>query len=112
VLGFGEVSTKLLGWATTTGQTLPSKVEPLAVPYPLDQHCLAQPPVPGVLVVVMAADDTILQGPEVVSSTGYAVLDEKAKEDVRAGKITFPDRDQAKAYSMEITVQYPIDCAD
>jgi hypothetical protein len=109
ILDVGSVGTKLLSWATPD-QPLPSKVDPMTVPYLLTDQCLEPPPVAGVLVVVMDADDTILQGPEVISSTGYTVLDDKAKEDVRTGKVVFPDRQQAKAYTLEIRVPYPADC--
>lgn len=108
-LGFLEVTQALQGWVAE-GQPLPSKVDPLEVPYQLADECLDPAPQLGLLAVIMAPDGTFLQGPEVISSTGYALLDDHAKAMVEAGEYTFPDRDQAKAYSVEIKVLYPADC--
>jgi len=109
-LGFLEVTQTLQNWVPD-GQPLPSKVDTLELPYQLAEACLDNAPTLGLLVVVMAPDDTFLKGPEVISSTGYSVLDEQAKAMVEAGEYTFPERDQPKAYSVEVEVIYPDACA-
>lgn len=109
-LGFLEVTQTLQNWVPD-GQPLPSKVDPLELPYQLAEACLDNAPTLGLLVVVMAPDDTFLKGPEVISSTGYAILDEQAKAMVEAGEYTFPERDQPKAYSVEVEVIYPDACS-
>ncbi|NER85242.1 MAG: hypothetical protein F6K42_38220 [Leptolyngbya sp. SIO1D8] len=81
------------------------------MPYLLGDECLDSAPVSGVLVLVMEPDNTIQQGPEILSSTGYEILDEKAKEMVETGEYQLPNRDQAKGYSLEVRVLYPESCS-
>jgi hypothetical protein len=109
ILPVGEQSTKLLTW-TTPGQLLPSKADPLIVPYSLGDRCLDPSPVDGVLVVIVDKDQTLLRGPEVLSSTGYLLLDEKAKEMVISQGYTFPAEEKAVAYSLTIQVSYLETC--
>lgn len=92
------------------GQTLPSKVEPMELPYQLAEHCLDPAPELGLLMVVLDAEGNFLRGPEVISSTGYAVLDQQAVIWLQEGNYTLPERDAPKAYSIEVKVQYPEDC--
>lgn len=108
-LGFLEANTELLQWGVGD-QTLPSKVEPLEVPYRLADQCLDTAPELGLLVVVLNPDGTIARGPEVISSTGYGVLDEQAKAIVTEQAYPFPERDQTRAYSVEVKVIYPDSC--
>ncbi len=97
------------GWATP-GQTLPSKADPLEVPYQLGAECLDTAPVPGLLMAVVNPDQTFVRGPEVVGSTGYAVLDEQAIAMIDTGEYTFPSEDEPWAYNVEIKVLYPDHC--
>lgn len=102
-------ATESMNWAVA-GQTLPSKVDPMELPYQLANHCLDNAPVLGLLMVVVDAEGNFLRGPEVISSTGYRVLDEQAVEQVKQGDYVLPDRDAPKAYSVEVKVQYPESC--
>ncbi|MEM6519921.1 MAG: hypothetical protein AAF722_11405, partial [Cyanobacteria bacterium P01_C01_bin.70] len=61
------------------GQVLPENVDPLVLPYALDNHCLDRSPEVGLLAVVLDASGNFMRGPEIVDSTGYEVLDELAK---------------------------------
>ena len=97
------------GWATP-GQTLPSKADSLEVPYQLGAECLDTAPVPGLLMAVVNPDQTFARGPEVVGSTGYAVLDEQAIAMINTGEYTFPSEDEPWAYNVEIKVLYPDHC--
>ncbi|MGD1939744.1 MAG: hypothetical protein ACFB0G_00380 [Leptolyngbyaceae cyanobacterium] len=97
------------GWATP-GQTLPSKAEPLELPYQLGAQCLNTAPVSGLLMAVVNPDQTFARGPEVVGSTGYAILDEQAVAMVETGEYIFPDEDEPWAYNVEIKVLYPGSC--
>ena len=97
------------GWATP-GQTLPSKADPLELPYQLDAQCLNTAPVLGLLMAVVNPDQTFGRGPEVVGSTGYAVLDEQAIALVETGEYTFPERAEPWAYNVQIEVLYPDHC--
>ena len=78
------------GWATP-GQTLPSKADPLELLYQLGAECLNTAPVSGLLMAVVNPDQTFARGPEVVGSTGYAILDEQA--------IAMDDQDPETWYS-------------
>ncbi len=107
IRGEGDVSSELWSSWKAEGQVFPEKVDPLEVPYLLD-GCLDQAPRSGSLALILDADGTPLKGPKMLSSTGYPLLDEKALELVKTH--TFPDRTQAKGYSLEVQVQYPDDC--
>ncbi|MEM7647894.1 MAG: hypothetical protein AAF283_01860 [Cyanobacteria bacterium P01_A01_bin.70] len=96
------------GWEMP-GQGAPSKADPLELPYQLAQ-CLNTPPVVGLLLVVVDVDNTFSRGPEVVGSTGYAVLDEQAISMVETGVYSFPDRAEPWAYNVQIEVLYPDHC--
>ncbi|MBE7385324.1 MAG: hypothetical protein F6J95_028485 [Leptolyngbya sp. SIO1E4] len=109
ILGDGVMGTELLKWVAP-GQVLPDKVDPIEVPYLLGDRCLDPAPISGVIVLVVEPDDSIREGPEILSSTGYEILDEKAKEMIETNQYEFPDRDQAKAYSLELKVLYPDSC--
>jgi hypothetical protein len=102
-------TTESMSWAVE-GQALPSKVDPMELPYQLAAHCLDTPPAMGLLMVVVDAEGNFLRGPEVISSTGYRVLDEQAVEQVKNGDYALPDRTAPKAYSVEVKVQYPESC--
>jgi hypothetical protein len=102
-------TTESMSWAVE-GQALPSKVDPMELPYQLATHCLDTPPTMGLLMVVVDAEGNFLRGPEVISSTGYRVLDEQAVEQVKNGDYALPDRTAPRAYSVEVKVQYPESC--
>ena len=108
-LGFIEATQALQDWAPE-GQPLPSRTDVMEIPYQLNDQCLTPAPSPGLLVVVAASDGTFLDGPNVLSSTGYSLLDEQAKAIVETGEYPLPDRDQAKAYAVEFRVLYPATC--
>lgn len=107
-LGNGAI-TVAQGWAAE-GQTYPDKAEPMELPYELGTACLDNPPLRGTLMVVLDASGAFIRGPEVISSTGYDILDEQAVERVRSLTYTLPDRDETKAYSVDIVVLYPDSC--
>jgi len=110
--------TKNLGDATITisqswaveGQVLPEKVATLELPYELETTCLDEPPLRGTLMVVTDEVGNFVRGPEVISSTGYAILDEQAEEFVSEGQYRLPEDFEAKAYSVDIEVLYPQAC--
>lgn len=108
-LGQAEVAMISLGWVAE-GQTLPSKVDPIELPYQLGEQCLDVPPAMGLMMAVLNVDGSFQRGPEIVSSTGYAVLDQQAKALVESGEYGFPKRDEARAYSIEVKVLYPSNC--
>jgi hypothetical protein len=108
ILSSGESGSALLAWGGQYG--LPSLADPLDVPYLLGTRCLASPPEQGILAVVLDADGAILKGPDVISSTGYAVLDDKAIAMVSDQNYSFPARQQAQAYSLRVRVAYPAGC--
>ncbi|MEM1281518.1 MAG: hypothetical protein AAGG53_16195 [Cyanobacteria bacterium P01_H01_bin.152] len=104
----GAIGTELMSWVAP-GQILPEKVDPLEVPYRLTGECLPSAPVAGTLAVILEPDDTPQKDPKIVSSTGYPLLDAKALELVAAHP--FPDRTEAKGYSLEVrVVDYPAHC--
>lgn len=100
---------ELMNWVVP-GQVLPSKLSPLELPYQLGDTCLDTPPMRGLMVVVLNAEGTFLRGPEMISSTGYAVLDEQALAQVQDDDYSWPQEDAAKAYSIDVAVQYPAVC--
>jgi hypothetical protein len=108
-LGLLAASQALQNWKGE-GQSLPAKLAPMELPYQLGDHCLDTAPTLGLLVVLVAPDGTFLKGPEVISSTGYTVLDDQAKALVEAGDYSLPQDDNVKAYSVEINVLYPETC--
>ncbi|MDB9528049.1 hypothetical protein PN498_18790 [Oscillatoria sp. CS-180] len=109
ILKEGEVGTQLLGW-TVPGQILPSKADSLEVPYLLVEQCLDIAPEPGVLVAVVNQDGSFQRGPEILTSTGYAILDDQAKAIAESGEYHFPERTETQAYSVPVEVLYPASC--
>ncbi|MEO1093930.1 MAG: hypothetical protein AAFX01_03400 [Cyanobacteria bacterium J06638_28] len=104
----GAIGPELINWVAP-GQTFPEKVDPLEVPYRLTGECLSSAPVSGTLSIILEPDNTPQKGPKILSSTGYPLLDEKALELVAAHP--FPDRTEAKGYSLEVrVVGYPAHC--
>jgi hypothetical protein len=101
--------TELLNWVAP-GQTYPAKATPLELPYRLGDTCLDTPPLVGLMMVVLDREGAVVRGPEMISSTGYAVLDEQALAQVQAGVYTFPSDETSKAYSVDVIVQYPATC--
>ncbi len=107
-LGSGAI-TAIQSWAVP-GQVYPSKADTLELPYSLGEACLPAPPLRGTLMVVTDEVGNFVRGPEVISSTGYDILDEQAEEFVTKGDYRLPEDFEAKAYSVDIEVLYPDDC--
>ncbi|RZM77317.1 hypothetical protein [Leptolyngbya iicbica] len=95
---------------TVPGQTVPSLADPLQLPYELGAACLDAPPLRGTLMVVVDEVGNFRRLPEVVSSTGYAILDEQAEDWVRTGQYRLPNDNEAKAYAVNVEVVYPRRC--
>lgn len=111
ILSDGETSTELLLWVAP-GQIFPSKVAPMEVPYFLPSNvCLESPPVPGTLVAIVNPDGTFERGPEMLSSTGYVLLDDKAIAMVETGEYAFPESTETQAYSVPVDISYPAECS-
>jgi len=87
------------------GQILPENIAPLELPYQLGEQCLDPPPESGLLAAVLDAEGNFVRGPEVIDSTGYALLDEQAIAIVQADGHVFPDRSEVRGYVTEIVVQ-------
>lgn len=96
-------------WAVT-GQIYPSKADPMELPYELGDTCLDHAPLRGTLMVVVDEVGNFRRGPEVISSTGYDVLDDYAEDFVRTGQYRLPDEGEPKAYSVDVQVLYPSTC--
>ncbi|HEY9888930.1 MAG TPA: hypothetical protein V6D02_11050 [Candidatus Obscuribacterales bacterium] len=110
VLSEGESLGKLNEWLIANA-VFPSKLDdPLAVPYGLAETCLDARPSEGIMIVMLAADDSLVQPPEIISSTGYSVLDDQAQAMIAAGEYPFPPRTAIAAYSLVVQVQYPETC--
>lgn len=92
------------------GQILPENVDPIELPYQLGDTCLDTPPESGLLAIVLDAAGNFVQGPAVIDSTGYPLLDEQAQAIAAAGDHPFPDRREPRGYVAEILVQYPPNC--
>ncbi|NEQ44907.1 MAG: hypothetical protein F6K00_15610 [Leptolyngbya sp. SIOISBB] len=107
-LGSGVI-TEVANWAVA-GQTYPAKADTLELPYELGDTCLDNAPLRGTLMVVVDEVGNFMRGPEVISSTGYDVLDDYAEDFVRTGKYRLPDDGGPKAYSVDIEVLYPDTC--
>ena len=107
-LGVGVI-TEGATWAVA-GQTYPSKADTLELPYELGDTCLDNAPLRGTLMVVVDEVGNFMRGPEVISSTGYDVLDDYAEDFVRTGKYRLPEEGGPKAYSVDIEVLYPDTC--
>ena len=84
--------------------------EPLQLSYELSETCLDNPPLRGLLMVVVDEVGNFRRGPEVVNSTGYALLDEQAENFVRTGEYRLPEGSEPKAYAVNIEVLYPAEC--
>ncbi|MEM6837986.1 MAG: hypothetical protein AAF609_14160 [Cyanobacteria bacterium P01_C01_bin.120] len=97
-------------WAVS-GQIYPAKAKLLELPYQLGTTCLNTPPLRGTLMVVVDAGGNFERGPEVISSTGYDILDEQAAAMVLAREYMLPEANESKAYSVDIAVQYPNECS-
>lgn len=97
-------------WAVS-GQPYPAKAELLELPYQLGTTCLNTPPQRGTLMVVVNANGDFERGPEVISSTGYDILDEQAEAMVLSREYTLPEENELMAYSVDIAVQYPNECS-
>jgi hypothetical protein len=78
-------------------------LEPLRIPYPL-QTCLTPAPVEGRLGVIVNADGTAHREPEILSSTGYDVLDDQAKAVI--SNYPFPAEGALMAYGLPVVVEY------
>ncbi len=89
---------------------MPSIADPLSLPYELGATCLDEPPLRGTLMVVVDEVGNFRRGPTVVSSTGYAILDEQAEAFVRTGQYRLPEGNEPKAYAVNIEVAYPAAC--
>ncbi len=114
---FAEVSTRLEEMAVEQGITnddlipvLGEKLAPLSVLYPLNT-CLVPPPAEGMVIVVADSAGQRLQAPELLYSTGYSVLDDKAIEMVL--ERAFPAQPAGSApnprgYWLPVQVQYDV----
>jgi hypothetical protein len=105
----GQAFSLYADW-TVAGQTVPSLADPLQLPYELGATCLDEPPLRGTLMVIVDEVGNFRKGPEVVSSTGYAILDEQAENFVRTGEYRLPEGSEPKAYAVNIEVLYPAEC--
>jgi len=111
--GLGEKAGKMGEWQAAINATAPDGItpqmvdDPIAVPYLLDT-CLDTPPEVGFLALVMDPAGAIAAGPDMLGSTGYAVLDEKAK--ALATEYPFPNREAITAYYLEVEVLYDEAC--
>lgn len=113
---FAEVSTRLEEMAVEQGITdndlipvLGEKLAPLLVAYPLNT-CLVPPPAEGMVIVVADTAGQPLQAPDLLYSTGYAVLDDKAM--AMALERTFPAQSAGspnpRGYWLPVQVQYDV----
>ncbi len=114
---FAEVSTRLEEMAVEQGITddnlipvLGEKLAPLLVAYPLN-ICLVPPPAEGMVIVVATTAGQRLQDPELLYSTGYSVLDDKAM--AMALERAFPAQSASggsnpRGYWLPVQVQYDV----
>ena len=100
-------------WDEFEVQPLPGAKDlaPLGLAYPLAQ-CLTPPPTDGQLVVIVNPDGSLAQEPQVLGSTGYDVLDDKALAD--AAQYEFPmneglDQPAPTVYWLPVAVDYAAD---
>ena len=112
---YSEVYERLQEMAMEQGITdenlfpdLVGKLAPLLVLYPLN-ICLVPPPAEGMVIIVADSAGQRLQAPELLHSTGYSVLDDKAIE--MALERTFPAQPTSSepnpnAYWLPVQVQY------
>ncbi|NEQ55785.1 MAG: hypothetical protein F6K11_37740, partial [Leptolyngbya sp. SIO3F4] len=110
-VGDGAATSQLGEIVTQTG-IFPSPLRELesvlsAIVVPL-QNCLDNPPGDSVSVVVQVGPDGALtQDPELLNSSGYEVLDEKALEISREADYgSYHSSGETKAYSFAIKVDY------
>jgi hypothetical protein len=83
-------------------------LEPLRLDYSLPQ-CLPTPPAEGRLGIVVNPSGELDRLPDVLASTGYEVLDEKAKEMV--AQYPLPTVETWTAYGVSVVVDYdPATC--
>lgn len=78
-------------------------LEPLRVQYPLNT-CLTPAPVEGRLGVIANPDGTVNRLPEVLSTTGYSILDEQAMATITHYR--FPTATGLTAYGLPVVVEY------
>ncbi|MEM1280385.1 MAG: hypothetical protein AAGG53_10295, partial [Cyanobacteria bacterium P01_H01_bin.152] len=97
-------------WAVA-GQPFPAKADVMQLPYELGETCLNNPPLRGTLMIVVDATGHFMRGPEVISSTGYSILDEQAKAMMQSREYTLSNPDEPRAYSVDIEVLYPHTCS-
>ncbi|WP_216277889.1 energy transducer TonB [Phormidium tenue] len=106
---------ELSNWLDEASQGLSSdeipelggKLAPIRVTYPITT-CLVPPPAEGVVVVVVGPTGELVEDPELLDSTGYTVLDEKALElalQQRFEPQTDP-RPNPRAHWLPVQVQY------
>ncbi|MFE4107979.1 hypothetical protein [Almyronema epifaneia] len=77
--------------------------DPLVLPYE-PTKCLSPEPVLASVGVIVDPAGQLVEEPELLKSTGYDILNQKAL--VEAQKQSFPAGNAVKAYSLEVQVQY------
>jgi hypothetical protein len=70
------------------------------------QECLPNAPHRGSILVQVSADGTDIEVKDVLISTGYEILDEKAKTEVLSGNYTFQSSGQIAYYALDVEVLY------
>ncbi|PZV04373.1 MAG: hypothetical protein DCF32_12550 [Leptolyngbya sp.] len=106
---------ELSNWLDEASQGLSSdeipelggKLAPIRVTYPITT-CLVPPPAEGVVVVIVGPTGELVENPELLDSTGYTVLDEKALELVSQQRFepqTDP-RPNPRAHWLPVQVEY------
>ncbi|MEL7314171.1 MAG: hypothetical protein AAFN08_04365, partial [Cyanobacteria bacterium J06559_3] len=90
----------------------PREADPVEVEYPLDE-CKEPAPTDGLFVVVANPDGEVIFGRDnpdnILGSTGYEPLDEKAWEVINS--LEFEAKDEARSYVIEVKIAgYPDHC--
>ncbi len=105
------------GWIEAVSQNLGQDVAPdlgkeqptLSIQYPITT-CLPAPPAEGLVGVIVKADGSLMQAPELLDSTNYPVLDDYALE--QAAEKSFEPHNSPSPLARWLTVKVVYDAAN